>query len=69
MKWPNILKVVALPNFEYFEVALKWVTSYLRITVYYTEYLSLATSHVVPNLLIINLWPCPLGAINKKCFL
>ena len=59
MKCPTILKVVALPNFEHF-LSHYQVGYFLRIT------LSLATSHVVPNLLIIKLWHCPLGAINLK---
>ena len=59
MKCPTILKVVALPNFEHFWSHYQ-VGYFLRIT------LSFATSHVVPNLLIIKLWHCPLGAINLK---
>ena len=63
MKWPTILKVVALPNFEYFWSHYK-VGYFLRITLFF------ATRHVVPNLLIIKLWHCPLRAINlNKCFL
>ena len=51
--------VVTLPNFEHFWSHYE-VGYFLRIT------LSFATSHVVPNLLIIKLWHCPLGAINLK---
>ena len=56
LKWPPILKVVALPNFEHFWSHYK-VGYFLRITLFF------ATSHV-PNLLIIKLWHCPLGTIN-----
>ena len=63
MKWPTILKVVALPNFEYFWSHYK-VGYFLRVTLFFV------TNYVVPNLLIIKLWHCPLGGYKfKKCLL
>ena len=59
MKWSTILKVVAPPNFEHFWSHYE-VGYFLRITLFF------ATRHVVPNLLIIKLWHCALGAINLK---
>ena len=59
LKWPTILKVVALPNFEYFWIHYK-VGYFIRITLFF----------VVLSQLIIKLRNCPLGAINlKKCLL
>ena len=59
MKWPTILKVVALLILSIFEVTIE-LDTFLGLQFFFHY------SHVVLNLLIITLWHCSLGAINLQ---